>query len=604
MDLADFMEPKDHQPPDWLQRLSSSERRGYLYRSIYGLVSGLSFLHREKDGTITAHHDLKPKNILVFGQELKIADLGRSHLRPLAQGSETQTIHLGTYAYQPPEYWKDDGTEAKLKHGRAFDIWSMGCIIVELATLIVYGWKYDMLTVFRCRRRDNLYKESSNVADRHRAKHHKRDDSFHNNWNVVKEWIDQLKGDDRSPKLKETLDVALQMMNHKRDDRLYAWEAELNLYNIQQRDDDRVKRLEIGSLCVQSPSPQRKMLNGTETPLHRAAQKGDLDRIRQLFETGWSMYIQDHKGLTAWDVLGRREEVDFLRGRLAPNTPDNAVNEEQGQELLQAATSGDVERVRNLVAQGVDVMFVDQGNQSALHVAVIHDRIPVAECLLQAKAKELLRLKDTRWGDTPLHRAASWNNATMIEKLLTCSPDIEDQQDGGNTALFNAVECGSVEAVEAVDVLLKHGAQVFTQKRNIRATPLHSAARNGRLRILKRLLEAPDAKKCLEHKNTCGDTALWVAMFHRHPECADILLNQGASLHVANNYGDNVVHQAVLKSEYDFLKRNIHRFSREDFEHRNGSNRTPLVIAREQGKQNFVQLLTDQLHRDSGARAS
>ena len=469
----------------------------------------------------------------------------------------------------------------------------MGCIIVELATLIVYGWKYDMLTVFRCRRRDNLYKESSNVAHQHRAKHHKRDDSFHNNRNVVKEWIDQLKGDDRSPKLKETLDVALQMMNHKRDDRLYAWEAELDLYNIQQRDDDRVKRLEIGSLCVQSPSSQRKNLNGTETPVHRAAQKGDLDRICQLFETGWSMYIQDHKGLTAWDVLGRREEVDYLRGRLAPNTPDNAVNEGQGQELLQAATSGDVERVRNLVAQGVDVMFVDQGNQSALHVAVIHDKIPVAECLLQAKAKELLRLKDTRWGDTPLHRAAWQGNATMIEKLLTCSPDIEDQQNAGKTALFNAVENGSVEAV---DVLLKHGAQVFTQKRGIRATPLHSAARNGRPRILKRLLEAPDANKCLEHKNTCGDTALWVAMFHRHAECADILLNQGASLHVSNNVGDNVAHVAVRNGEYDFLKRNIHRFSRKDFESHDSLNRTPLMIANEHGKQNFVQLLTDHLH--------
>ena len=598
MDLADWM--RKDQPPAWLQNLSPSERRGYLYRFIYGLVSGLSFLHREKDGTITAHHDLKPKNILVFGQELKIADFGRSHLRPLAQGSETQTTHLGTYEYQPPEYMKDDGTPAELNHGRAFDIWSMGCIIVELATLIVHGWESKKLIEFRNQRRDNPQKTRPKLADQH-----KPDDSFHNNWDVVKNWIHQLESEDGSQKLKWTLNVALQMMNQIRDERLYSWEAELDLYNIQQPDDGRVKRLEIESLCVQSPPPQRKVLNGTQTPLHRAAQKGDLERICQLFEAGWSLYIQDHKGLTAWDVLDRRDDDDFcntVRERLDPHTPNNTVNEEQGQKLLQAAASGDVERVRNLVAKEVDAMFVDQGNQSALHVAVNHDKIHVAEYLLQAKGKELLRQKDRQWGDTPLHKAVVKGNATMMKKLLAYSPDIEDQQEGGETALFLAVGRGHAEAV---DVLLKHGAQVFTRKRDTKETPLHRSAINGSLQILRRLLEAPDANKCLEHKKKSGETPLWVAVFSQHVECAEILLNQGASLHVANNGDDlNVIHAAVEKSMYGFLERNIHRFSRDAFESRNRWNETPLEMARKHGKQNFAKLIKGRLDRDSSAQAS
>ena len=95
MDLADWMILP--QTPDWLARLPKPKRRKHLYRFIYALVSGLSFLHREKDGTITAHHDLKPRSILVFGQEFKIADLGRSHLRPSATGTETEASSgLGT----------------------------------------------------------------------------------------------------------------------------------------------------------------------------------------------------------------------------------------------------------------------------------------------------------------------------------------------------------------------------------------------------------------------------------------------------------------------------------------------------------------------------
>ena len=319
--------------PLWLQRLSRSERRDCLYRFIYALISGLSFLHREKDGLITAHHDLKPKNILVFGQNLMIADFGKSHLRHLAQGSETQNIALGTYEYQPPEYSQDDSSQIKLKHGRAFDVWSMGCIIIELATLIVHGWESKKLTIFRNQRQRNPRKERPELTDREGL-----DCSFHNNLAVVKEWVYQLQADDGTQKLKSTLDVALQMINETRESRLYAWEAELDLYMIQHPDDPLVTKLENGSLCVQSPPPEKYIPNDTQTPLHRAAQKGDRGRICQLLEVGWSLSIRDHKGLTAWEVLEQTQDPDFcetLRPRLAPTTFEKPANTEQGQKFDQ-----------------------------------------------------------------------------------------------------------------------------------------------------------------------------------------------------------------------------------------------------------------------------
>jgi serine/threonine protein kinase len=116
--------------------------RDWLYREIFALVSAVSFLHREIDGIVTSHHDLKPDNILWLGGSLKICDLGRSHLLPAADGSETEgRAGLGTFSYQPPEYYNDDGTRSSRKHGRAFDVWSLGCILLEMATLIVYGWQ-------------------------------------------------------------------------------------------------------------------------------------------------------------------------------------------------------------------------------------------------------------------------------------------------------------------------------------------------------------------------------------------------------------------------------------------------------------------------------
>ncbi|KAL9121112.1 MAG: hypothetical protein Q9187_002336 [Circinaria calcarea] len=565
MDLADWMVLP--QPPDWLQELPRPERRACLYRFIYALVSALSFLHREKDGMVTAHHDMKPGNILVFEQELKIADFGRSHIRPLVKGSETEAASgLGTYEYHPPEYWKDNGYRAEEKHGRAFDVWSMGCIIIEIAILTVYGWGPGKVTEFRNQRGDNSKKERPMLAARQLAARHTPDYSFHNNWAVVEDWIERLQIEDGSSKLKSTLKVATQMMTQTPSSRLYAWEAELDLHNIQQPDDDRITRLEEGALCVQPPPLQRKILNGTQTPLHRAAQNGDTERLVQLFEAKWSLFVQDHEGLTALDVFKqsqKRSLYDYLCTRLAPKTIEKTTNGEQGRKLLQAATRGQTDVVLDLLTQGVNAMFVSEEGHSALYKAVLYGQLSVVECLLRAKGKDLLRLKDVRSGDTPLHKAASLGDATIIKQLLANSPEIEAQQMEGKTALFLAAEWGREEAVE---VLLGYGAQVNTQQNWGGGTPLHAAVKGNKIKVLERLLGADDAGKCLEHKNRSGDTPLWLALFHKHFECAQILLNNGASLHIAENDGNAVLHVTVTRGLHDFLKENIRQFRRDDIQ--------------------------------------
>lgn len=590
-DLADWM--MRHRPPDWLQALSVSDRRACLYRFIYALVSGLSFLHREKDGSITAHHDLKPQNVLVFEQELKIADFGRSHLRFLDQGSETEAgSHLGTYEYQPPEYWEHDGNYAKARHGRAFDIWSLGCIIVEILTLIAYDWDWRKMAEFRIRRQKNRHKGKPKLAEKHSP-----DDSFHNNWTVVEEWIQELQTHDGSQKFNSTLNVALQMMNQDRDSRLYAWEAEWDLYNIQSPDDNRVTRLEKGGLCVQAPPLQGKILNGTQRPPHRAARQGDLDRLCKLNDIGWPLSVQDHEGLTALDIFNRTQQpsaCETLSARLAPRIPKSAATNEQGEGLLKAAGAGNVMIVRHLLAQGVDASYVNQASgESALYKVAEKDRHDVVECLLQAGGKELLRQKNHRWHDTPLHCAASRGHTETIERLLTFAPDIEDQQNQGKTALFLAVEWGHEKSVET---LLSHEAQVFSQT-DTKETPLHFAAYCNRPRILKRLLQASDALKCREHKNKDGGTPLWLALYQGHMECANILLDHNASLHVSNGQRVSILQLAVDRDFYGFVEQHIDEFDEDDIENRNILDETPLIIARRQGKRRFVDLLTRQRTR-------
>lgn len=97
------------------------------------------------------HGDLKPDNILKFdGDEsdlfgiLKIADLGlaKQHKNATSfRDAPTNTTHT-TWHYEAPEV----ATKSHQPRSRRYDIWSMGCIILESITWLLYG--YDVLDEF------------------------------------------------------------------------------------------------------------------------------------------------------------------------------------------------------------------------------------------------------------------------------------------------------------------------------------------------------------------------------------------------------------------------------------------------------------------------
>ncbi|KAL8825230.1 MAG: hypothetical protein Q9191_004543 [Dirinaria sp. TL-2023a] len=486
------------QPPAWLRDLPQPDRKAYLFRSIYSLVSGLAFLHHEKNGKITAHHDLKPRNILVFAQELKFADFGRSQLRPLARGSETEASSgLGTYEYHPPEYWNDDGSRAKVKHGRAFDIWAMGCIIIELATLIVHGWSTEKVAEFRDRRRSNPNKTKTRLASQHTP-----DGSFHNNWIVVENWIHELQKEDKDEKLRSTLRVALQMMKKQENGcRLYAWEAQLNLYKVYYSATDQNAGLEKETPCVRSP-PRGKALKPTQTPLHRAAQDRDLERFEHLVKAGWRLINRDHTGLTVRDVLNLTQRTyhrENLGARLAPKTPQatnknlalktsKASNGNPGSNLLQATESSGRKMARHLPAQPLDAISFNDDHRSLTYKAVTHDETlkhPHVAGFLSGE--ELVQQKDNQWRSKSRNKATLLSHTITIEQPFERSNNIKDQQTQPGTVLQIVVGPDRKQNFNAVLNLTSAKA---SRQGDSRVTILYPEANKDGARALKLLYEA------------------------------------------------------------------------------------------------------------------
>ena len=112
-----------------------------------GLSDALNALHNWEEGSYR-HGDLKPENILRFEDGtrvgiLKIADMGlaKHHVAATVARGPT-TSRSGTPSYEPPEVY----TKSKEARSRLYDIWSMGCITLELLVWLLYG--YDALLQF------------------------------------------------------------------------------------------------------------------------------------------------------------------------------------------------------------------------------------------------------------------------------------------------------------------------------------------------------------------------------------------------------------------------------------------------------------------------
>lgn len=91
----------------------------------YQILNGVNYLHKKQ----IMHRDLKLENILYDEKKniARIADFGLS--RQFDYDISCQYTDVGTYPYKPPEL-----ILGLTHYSTAFDLWSIGCIFVEIVT--------------------------------------------------------------------------------------------------------------------------------------------------------------------------------------------------------------------------------------------------------------------------------------------------------------------------------------------------------------------------------------------------------------------------------------------------------------------------------------
>ncbi|CAH0021248.1 unnamed protein product [Clonostachys rhizophaga] len=160
------------------------------WSSFLGLAKGIETMQGQPNSGL--HGDLKPSNILLFqGRNpaeskhsfmLTIADFGSSRIGSINESPDGSTpLRLrSTRTYGAPEVYSI--SDGRLETNQSVDIWSLGCILMEVAVWITGGFK--ALESFKVAR----VEETSKIPDFHEVVFC---DCFHQGYDLlpsVKEW--------------------------------------------------------------------------------------------------------------------------------------------------------------------------------------------------------------------------------------------------------------------------------------------------------------------------------------------------------------------------------------------------------------------------------
>ena len=148
--------------------------------------------------------------------------------------------------------------------------------------------------------------------------------------------------------------------------------------------------------------------------------------------------------------------------------------------LHAAASNGHVNTVELLLEHEADATAQNNRGETPLHVAARWGYSELVRRLLASGADVNARTDVD--GATPLHIAS---DAEVISILIDCNADINAEDDEGLSPVHRAVRQGNVDRVR---MLWNRGAKCDWKDKGMR-TPLHSAAYEGHLSIVRFLVE-------------------------------------------------------------------------------------------------------------------
>ncbi|WP_010301693.1 ankyrin repeat domain-containing protein [Candidatus Odyssella thessalonicensis] len=240
-----------------------------------------------------------------------------------------------------------------------------------------------------------------------------------------------------------------------------------------------------------------------------AVDRGDISRLRGLFEAGLPVDWIDHKGRSLLERACARGRTDLVRELLNRNADINHQDNEGNTALYRACQEEKCDLVSLLIGKGVEVNLANNQGITPLYVASKKGQETLIDLLCEAGAQISIASREQQ--ETPLWIAAKQGSEKIVAKLLDyCLANestrkiIDQSNNKGISPLLIACYQGHENVVAQ---LLRQGASV-NQAKEDGITPLMVATAHGYLSIVQLLLAHGADVELRASKQVGGGSAL------------------------------------------------------------------------------------------------
>ncbi|MFH1672869.1 MAG: ankyrin repeat domain-containing protein [Pseudomonadota bacterium] len=183
--------------------------------------------------------------------------------------------------------------------------------------------------------------------------------------------------------------------------------------------------------------------------LIQASEKGNIDLLRELLNTGVDVNARSEEGATALILAAFAGHGDICRLLIDQEIDINATDKNGFTALMTAceAQVADKDLVALLIEKGADVNAASAGGSTALLSAAKTGNGEIVELLLSTSADINAR---NQHFVTPLIWAADQGHSQIVELLVAKGADIHARTDNGYTALAIAQENGHYSIVQVL----------------------------------------------------------------------------------------------------------------------------------------------------------
>lgn len=237
-------------------------------------------------------------------------------------------------------------------------------------------------------------------------------------------------------------------------------------------------------------------------------------------------------------------DLNAVRELIRDGVDLNAKNNDGRTPLLMAAQSGELEILQELLRAGADVNLADRFDTTPISWAVQLGEFEIVKALIQAKAD--LNFANFL-GKTPIGFAVMFGRIEILKVLVAARAEAEGEKSAGEPMIFRALDSNNLEILKEI---IKAGANLNV-KDSYGRTPLMVAVQRGDITASRVLIRG---KADVNLADDEGTTPLMYAAWLHRGEIVQELIQAGAKGNGTLTYGKTLIIAAIENKDFELAK--------------------------------------------------